>query len=166
MLRLDFTSYADTLDCIVSFLTSPHQSPCTIWSQFTFAYDTISWSSLEARVRYDLGLRLCTIWSLGPFLYDINLGATTTMILRIRGVQIPIDLVSRAMDSFRRSVVLFKPMSVPTSDPKSEFLYQSSYFVQNIQTPPEPPRTPGISPTPSSPCITHTVIVQVLLPST
>ena len=68
-------------------------------------------------------------------MYDINLGATATMILRIRGAQIPIDLVSSTTDSYGQSVVLFKPMLVPTSDPKSEFLCQSSYFVQNSQTP-------------------------------
>ena len=57
------------------------------------------------------------------------------MILSIRGVQIPIDLVSSATDSSRRSVVLFKTMSIPTSDPKSEFLCQSSLIAQNLQTP-------------------------------
>ena len=82
-------------------------------------YDRISCLS---HVRYDLESYLCTIRSLGSVLYDINLGAAATMILRIRGVQIPIDLVSNATDSYRRSVVLFKPLSVPTSDPKSEFL--------------------------------------------
>ena len=87
------------------------------------------------RVRYNLSILSCTIQSLGSFLYDINLGATATTILRIRGVQIPINLVSSATDSYRRSVVLFKPMSVPTSDPKSEFLCQSSYFAQNFWTP-------------------------------
>ena len=95
-------------------------------------YDTISRFS---SVRYDLESCSRTIRSLESLLYDINLGATITTILRIRGVQIPIDLVSSATDSYRRSVVLFKPMSVPTSDPKSEFLCQSSYIVQNIQTP-------------------------------
>ena len=39
---------------------------------------------------------------------------------------IPINLVSSTTDSIRQSVVLFKPVPVPTSDPKSEFLYQSS----------------------------------------
>ena len=96
-------------------------------------YDTIL--SL-ACVRYDLESCLRTIQSRGSFLYDINLRATTTTILRIRGVQIPIDLVSSATDSYRRSVVLFKPMSVPTSDPKSEFLYQSSSIVHDLQTSP------------------------------
>ena len=41
-------------------------------------------------------------------MYDINLGATATTIPSIRGVQIPINLVSSATDSNRRSVVLFK----------------------------------------------------------
>ena len=36
---------------------------------------------------------------LWQFVYDINLGATITTILRMRGVQIPIDLVSSATDS-------------------------------------------------------------------
>ena len=49
------------------------------------------------------------------------------MILSIRGVMIPIDLVSSATDSIRRRVVLFKPVPILTSDPKSEFLCQSSF---------------------------------------
>ena len=68
-------------------------------------------------------------------MYDINLGATTTMILSTRGVTIPIDLVSSAMDSIRRCVVLFKSVTVLTSDPKSEFLCQSSHIAQNLQKP-------------------------------
>ena len=60
-------------------------------------------------------------------MYDINLRATHTTILSIRGVTIPIYLVSSAMDSIRRRVVLFKPVPVPASDPKSEFLCQSSF---------------------------------------
>ena len=59
-------------------------------------------------------------------MYDINLGATHTTILSIRGVTIPIYLVSSTMDSIRRCVVLFKTVTIPTSDPKSEFLCQSS----------------------------------------
>ena len=31
------------------------------------------------------------------------------------------------MDSIRRCIVLFKPVTIPTSDPKSEFLCQSSH---------------------------------------
>ena len=117
-------------------------------------------------VRYDLTSCSCTIRSPGSFMYNINIWATAATILSIRGVQIPIDLVSSATDSSRRSVVLFKTMSIPTSDPKSEFLYQSSSIAQNLQTPLESPCTPGISPTPSSPRITRTVIVRVLLLST
>ena len=63
---------------------------------------------------------------LGYFLYDINLGATHTTIPSTRGVKIPICLVSSAMDSIWKHVVLFKPVPLPTSDPKSEFLCQSS----------------------------------------
>ena len=48
---------------------------------------------------------------------------------------IHIDLVSSATDSFRWSVVLFKPVRLQTSDPKSEFLCQSSQSAQNLQTP-------------------------------
>ena len=50
-------------------------------------------------VRCDLASCLCTIRSSGSLMYDINLGATATMILSIRGVQIPINLVSSATDS-------------------------------------------------------------------
>ena len=126
-------------------------------------YDTISCLYC---VQYNLVHLVCTIWSLDAFLYDINLGATATTILSIRGVQIPINLVSSATDSSRRSVVLFKPLSISTSDLKSEFLYQSSHICAEPADSPEPPRTPGISPTPSSPCITRTVIVRVLSLST
>ena len=97
--------FADTSDCPVSFsYSSPHRSPCTIRS--------------GAALLYDMIYRL--------FLYDINLRATLTMILSIRGVTIPIYLVSSITDSIRRHVVLFKPVPIPTSDPKSEFLCQSS----------------------------------------
>ena len=102
--------YTDTSDCIVSYLFLPNT---------------------EAHVRYDLMAFFCTIWSRGclgtiwspdSYLYDIYLGAMHTMILSIRDIQIPINLVSSAMDSIRRRVVLFKPVRIPTSDPKSEFL--------------------------------------------
>ena len=83
MLRSDYITYADTSDCLVYFsLLSPHT---------------------VAHVRYDLMASLCTIRSDGFFrlvLYDINLGATHTTILSIRGVQIPIYLASSATDSF------------------------------------------------------------------
>ena len=65
-------------------------------------------------------------------MYDIYLRATTTTIPSTRGVQIPIYLVSSAMDSIRRSVVLFKSMSIPTSDLKSEFLCQSSVYCAEL----------------------------------
>ena len=123
-------------------------------------------SLTEAHVRYDLASLSCMIQSRASLMYDINLRATATTIPSIRGVQIPIYLVTSAMDSFRQSVVLFKSLSIPTSDLKSEFLCQLSYIAQNLQTPLKPPRTPGISPTPSSPRITLIVIVPVLSPST
>ena len=66
-----------------------------------------------------------------------NLGATITMILGIRGVMIPIDLVSSTMDSIGQSVVLFKPVPVQTSDPKSEFLCQLSLLCAEPADPPE-----------------------------
>ena len=114
--------FADTLDCLVSFPTSPiHRSPCTIQSDD------------PCTIRYDLILRLASllynmIWRMACIVpeYDINLGATTTAILSTRGVAIPIDLVSSATNSIRRRIVLFKPVTVLTSDPKSEFLCQSS----------------------------------------
>ena len=59
-------------------------------------------------------------------MYNIYLRATTTMILSIGGVMIPIDLVSSAMDSIRRCVVLFKSVPISTSEPKPEFLCQLS----------------------------------------
>ena len=67
------------------------------------------------------------IQSSDSYLYNINLRATTTTILSIRGVTIPIYLVSSATDSIRWSVVLFKPVRILTSDLKSEFLCQSSF---------------------------------------
>ena len=50
-------------------------------------------------VRYDLEVFLRTIRSHVSLVYDINLGATATTILSIRGVQIPIYLVTSATDS-------------------------------------------------------------------
>ena len=88
-------------------------------------YDMIS---SQSRVRYDLVAFLCTIRSGSFLVYDINLGATHTTIPSTRGVQIPIDLVSSATDSIRRLVVLFKHVRIPTSDPKSEFLYQIEFY--------------------------------------
>ena len=100
--------YADTSDCFVYFFSSPHP---------------------EAHVQYNLVDSLCTIQSGSSFwslLYDINHRATHTTILSIRGVTIPIYLVSSATDSIRLHIVLFKTVTILTSDPKSEFLCQSS----------------------------------------
>ena len=69
--------------------------------------------------------------------YDINLRATYTTILSIRGVTILIYLVSSATDSIRQHVVLFKPVRVLTSDPKSEFLCQSSFHCTELLDSPE-----------------------------
>src|ERR1700744_4885657 len=89
---------------------------------------------------YDMILRLvggvsCTIRSEGfdcANLYDINLRATHTTIPSTRGVEIHISLVSSATDSIQRCVVVFKPVRIPTSDLKSEFLCQSSYIARNF----------------------------------
>ena len=79
----------------------------------------LSLPSIEARVRYNLVLFPCTIRSGCVLVYDINLRATHTTILSIRGVTIPIYLVSSTTDSIRRRVVLFKLVPIPTSDPTS-----------------------------------------------
>ena len=125
-------------------------------------------SDLVTVLLYDVDLRdvLCTILPEDCFMYNINLGTTTTTILSISGVTIPIDLVNRATDFIRRRVVLFKPITIPTSDPKSEFLCQLSLSCAELEDPPEPPHMPGRSPTPSSPCITHIATVLVLSLST
>ena len=49
-------------------------------------------------------------------------------------VMIPIYFVNSTTDSIRQRVVLFKSVTVPTSDLKSEFLCQSSLIAQNLQT--------------------------------
>ena len=58
---------------------------------------------------------------------------------------IPIYLVSSATDSIRRCVVLFKPVPIPTSDPKSEFLCQSSLSCAEPTDPLNTPYTWDIS---------------------
>ena len=100
---------------------------------WTASFNFFSFPHPEAHVRYNLVGLLCTIQSgslFGSHLYDINLRATHTTILSIRGVTIPIYLVSIATDSFRSHVVLFKTVTIPTSDLKSEFLCQSSFIAQ------------------------------------
>ena len=98
---------------------------------FLFRIPPIHWS--PCTIQYNLVPKLVSslynmIWRLAciVLMYDINLGATTTTTLSIRGVTIPIDLVSSATDSIRWRVVLFKSVTIPTSDPKSEFLCQLS----------------------------------------
>ena len=110
-------SYADTLDCsLFSFFFPSTEAHVRYRSNFKALYDTIC---RPHHVQYYL---------IGSLVYDINLRATNTTILSVRGVTIPIDLVISAMDSIRQSVVLFKPVLSPTSDPKSEFLCQSSVY--------------------------------------
>ena len=139
LLQLDFTYYTDTLDCLFSFFFFP---------------------LTKAHVQYGSGLKPCTIQFVNfdgaqyhlaaEVLYNTNLRATTTTTLSTRGVTIPIYLVSSAMDSIRQCVVLLKPVSISTSDPKSEFLCQSSLCCAVPTDPPEPPCMPGISPMPSN----------------
>ena len=87
-----------------------------------------------------------------------------TYLLRFN-ITIPIYLVSSTTDSIRWLVVLFKSVTIPTSDPKSEFLCQSSLSCAEPTDPLNSPRTPGISPTPSQPRIILIAIARVLLPS-
>ena len=111
--------YADTSDCFVFFFLFPHP---------------------KAHVQYNLVALLYTIRSGSYFcllVYDINLQAMHTTILSIRRVTIPIYLVSSATDSIRSHVVLFKPVTIPTSDLKSEFLCQSSLSCAELTDPPE-----------------------------
>ena len=110
------TSRAVTIG--LHFTTQIHQT-----ASFTFSFPL---PSIEAHVRYNLVLFPCTIRSGCVLVYDINLQAAHTTILSIRGVTIPIYLVSSATDSIRLRVVLFKTVTIPTSDLKSEFLCQSS----------------------------------------
>ena len=104
----DWTSPSTQIHQTALFPYNPlnpfHWSPCMIWSNPRPVYNTICRS------------RPCTIHFESPSLYDINHQATTTTILSIRGVTIPIDLVSSATDSIRQCIVLFKSVPVPTSD--------------------------------------------------
>ena len=129
------------------FLSSFTEAPCMIQSGDDFAF------------------KFCTIQSEGCLVYDIHLGATTTTILSVRGVTIPIDLVSSATDSFRRHIVLFKLYHYQTQTLSLSSCVNRASVAQNLQTP-WTPHTPGKSPTPSSPRIIHTAIVPVLSLST
>ena len=88
-------------------------------------------------VQYDLVTFLIAIRAVDFLLYNINLRATPTMILSIGGVAISIYLVSSATDSIRQCVAVLKPVTIPTSDFKSEFLCQSSLSCTEPADPPE-----------------------------
>ena len=176
MLHFNQTSHTSQIHGTAFFLllSSFHRSLCMIWSD---NFDHVQYDLTTSTVYNTIWqLRPCTIRSdnfdcvqydlTTSMVYDINLGAMNTTILSTRGVTIPICFISSTTDSIRRHIVLFKPVTVPTSDPKSEFLCQSSSITQNLQTPPEPPSTPGIAPTPLSSCITLTPTNQVLSQST
>ena len=127
------------------FLLSSHQSPGTIRICIKALYDTI-----------------CRPLKV----YNINLRAATIRTLSIRGVTIPIYLVSSTTDSIRQRVVLFKPVTILTSDPKSEFLCQSSLCCAEPADPLNHLVRLGYLPCPQTPCIIHTITVQVLSQST
>ena len=123
--QLDFIHYTDTSDCLFLFSSLfPHTEAHVQYR-----------SCLKPMYNTDLVWNPHTILSRGHLMYNINLRATATTTLSIRGVQNPINLVSSTTDSIRWSVVLFKPVPIPTSDPKSEFLCQLSSIAQNLQTP-------------------------------
>ena len=82
----------------------------------TASFTFFSLPYTKAHVQYNLASFSCTIRTGSSLLYDINLGATHTTILSIRGVMIPIYLVSSTTDSIRQCVVLFKAVPIPTSD--------------------------------------------------
>ena len=108
--------YVGLLHLLFSFFLTPKPLYNTIWQPFKQLF--------------------CVQYDLATFsMYNINLRAAHTTILSIRGVTIPINLVSSTTNSIRQHVVLFKSVTVPTSDPKSEFLCQSSQSAQNLQTP-------------------------------
>ena len=91
--------HADTLDCFLPSL--PH--PLTGLMYF---YDLIlltrSYLVASCPVRYASGVAIRSL------MYDTYLRATHTTTSSIRGVQIPIYLVSDATDSLQRSVAVLK----------------------------------------------------------
>ena len=130
MLRFDQTSLITQICWTAPFLFFPLPSiKAHVWYNLMFSalYDTISNLVCLFLVWYDLAFML---------MYDINLRAATATIPSIRGVTIPIYLVSSTTDSIRWSVVLFKPVLVWTSDPKSEFLWQLSLHCAEPADPP------------------------------
>ena len=108
MLRFLFALlHADTSDCLLSPLPHPLTGPL-------YFYDLIllkrSHPVASCLVRYSSGVAIRS-----P-MYDTHLRATHTTTSSIGGVQIPIYLVSSATDSIRSRVVLFKTVTIPTSD--------------------------------------------------
>ena len=79
---------------------------------------------------------------------------------------IPIYLVSSTMDSIRWRVVLFKPVTILTSDPRSEFLCQLSLCCAEPADPLNHLVCLGYLPCPQTPRIIHTLTVQVFSQST
>ena len=97
MLRLDFTHTQIPWTAPLLF-SPPHTEARVRYDLMSLSlYDMISRCSLP--VRHAPAPLSCTIRSHVLFVYDINLGATTTTILGIRGVQIPIYLVTSTTDS-------------------------------------------------------------------
>ena len=131
-LKLDFFYVTFGLHCHRRYIGLPyflshyslHWSPCTIQISLKLMYDT---DLVTVWVWYDLGLSL---------LYNIYLRATTTTILSIWGVTIPIDLVSSATDSIWWSVVLFKLVLYHPQTLSLSSCVNWVSVVQNLQTPP------------------------------
>ena len=91
--------HADTLDCLLSPLPHPLIG-------LLYFYDLIwlmrSHLAASCLVRYSSDVAIRSL------VYDTYLRATHTPTSSIRGVQIPIYLVSDATDSLQRSVAVFK----------------------------------------------------------
>ena len=91
--------YADTSDCFLSSLPHPLIG-------LLYFYDLIlltrSYLATSCPVRYTSSVAIRST------MYDTHLRATHTTSSSIRGVQIPIYLVSDATDSLQRSVAVLK----------------------------------------------------------
>ena len=91
--------HADTSDCLLSSL--PH--PLT---GLLYFYDLIL--LMRSHLAASCSVRYTSSVAIRSPMYDTYLRATPTTTSSIGGVQIPIDLVSRATDSLRRSAVVLK----------------------------------------------------------
>ena len=143
MLRFPFAVlYADTSDCSLSSIPHP-------FNGLLYFYDLIlplrSHLTASCPVRYASGIAIRSL------MYDTHLRATHTTTSSIGGVQIPICLVSNTTDSLQRSVAVLKVVPLADLDLRSEFSYQSSLEVRNIQIPPEHLVRLGYLPCPRSP---------------